>query len=188
MSDKIILRRESLCVRNELSKTQRTEKSGLIRARLTALEAFEKADHVLLYFTHGSEVDTIPLIAKYLKTKQLYLPVIKDETQFHAAPIQRPLDLNKGPMGIKEPTLDEDHLDFPYEKKIEVVIVPGVAFDRHGHRLGTGKGYYDRYLDKCKGALTIGLAFEEQMLDEIPIDSYDVGMNMVITDGQIYHH
>ena len=85
-------------------------------------------------------------------------------------------DLATGCYGIKEP-VGKVFTDFA---KIDVAIIPGMAFDRHGHRLGRGNGYYDRLLSKIPQAYKIGLCFDFQIVDSVPVDIHDVMMNDVI--------
>ena len=85
-------------------------------------------------------------------------------------------DLATGCYGIKEPT-GKVFTDFA---KIDVAIIPGVAFDRQGHRLGRGKGYYDRLLSVMPQVYKIGLCFDFQVVDNVPVDSHDIRMDEVI--------
>ena len=86
-------------------------------------------------------------------------------------------DLQKGAFGIMEPT---GTLFTDYER-IDVAIVPGVAFDRDGHRLGRGKGYYDRFLSKVPLVYKIGVRFPSRLMDEVPADEYDILMDEIVT-------
>ncbi len=88
-------------------------------------------------------------------------------------------DLIEGKMGILEPQFA---LEKGKEPPLDVILVPGLAFDHEGNRLGYGKGHYDRLLKSLSG-LKIGLAFKEQILDELPHATHDVPMDIIITDG-----
>jgi 5-formyltetrahydrofolate cyclo-ligase len=180
--DKKEIRKTILQKRSDMPLAKNLKKSRKIAKFLEALPEFIKARRVLFYYTNGSEADTTELINKYLTKKELYLPEIKDNENFHAIRITEPLKLKKGLFGVPEPVgypLEDDSV-------LEVIIVPGVAFDPNGNRLGMGKGYYDRYLKKCARAIKIGLAFSEQLLESVPVDQYDVPMDIVITDERIY--
>jgi 5-formyltetrahydrofolate cyclo-ligase len=74
------------------------------------------------------------------------------------------------------------------EQKIDVLIVPGMAFDRQGYRLGYGKGYYDRFLSRHPGLFTIGVCFDFQVLDTLPIESFDFPVNMIVTEKEQLNH
>jgi 5-formyltetrahydrofolate cyclo-ligase len=184
MSNKVKIRSKLLKARSEIKADQRLLKNEQIAKNLESLEVFKGAQHVLFYYSVGSEVGTLDLIEKYIDSKQLYLPVITGLHHFQAIPIKRPLDLKKSFEGIPEPM--EPAPSSVFDKRIDCVIVPGVAFDKHGNRIGTGKGYYDRYFEKYPDSTKIGLAYSEQMLDCIPKDPYDIGMNFVITDNNTY--
>ena len=86
-------------------------------------------------------------------------------------------DLQAGAFGILEPT---GKLFTDYEK-IDVVVVPGMAFDKEGHRLGRGKGYYDRFLAKIRNTYKIGLCFPWQLVDNVPTDEHDILMDEIMT-------
>jgi len=134
----------------------------------------------MLYYSHRKEVDTKPIINHLLNlSKIVLLPRVKGPD---ILPIQiHDLEnLYIGYGGIKEPRGNV------YEGKIDVVIVPAVAFDIHGYRLGYGKGYYDRFLPKIEPVIKVGLAFDFQILDKIPHDPYDVKIDYIITPTQIY--
>ena len=73
-----------------------------------------------------------------------------------------------------------------YDDQIELVITPGVAFDKKGNRIGMGKGYYDRYFEQNNAPLKVALAYEEQVLDSLPKDPYDVSINLIVTDQNLY--
>jgi len=182
MQNKQEIRKQILEIRNQIPEEERIQRSKQIADLLEALSEFKSAQHILFYYTNGSEVDTTPLIDKYLSSKQLYLPVIKNEEDFHAVAIQHPLHLENGTFGIPEPIGDPPD----DESMLGLIIVPGVAFDKTGNRIGTGKGYYDRFLPRCPNAIKIGLAFDEQILDQVPKDPYDVAVDFIVTDNEVY--
>jgi len=171
-----------LGIRQLLSSEVRHEKSRIIAEKLESLPVFKLAQDVLFYYGVRGEVKTLPLIQKYLELKSLYLPVIVNETTFHATRLRSPLKLIPNTMGIPEP----EKGDMLNETPLDLIIVPGIAFDAKGHRIGMGKGYYDRFLAQYPHALKIGLAFTEQMVENLPQDPYDVSVDMIITDSCIY--
>lgn len=181
--DKQQIRQELLKKRASFSPEIRREKSQKILESLKGLEVFRASKKILAYFTHKDEVDTLPMIAEILKEKEVYLPKIAEENQFHALPIKNLEELVISKEGIPEPKGDASE---SYDKEIQLVLVPGLGFDLKGTRLGTGKGYYDRYFEKYAHTVKIGLAYQEQVLDSLPKDSYDVPVNWLITDQNIY--
>ncbi len=130
---------------------------------------WKEARVVLLYSALPDEVDTTPLLHSHDKT--LLLPkVCGEELTLHRA-----TQLSPGAYGIMEPTGEE----FTDYDAIDLAIVPGMAFDDEGHRLGRGKGYYDRLLPKLKHTHTIGLCFPFQKLIFVPVEAYDVRLHEV---------
>ena len=183
--DKKELRSNALETRNSIPEVSRTQKSSTIIKKLEEIDVYKNAEHVLFYYTHGSEVDTIPAINKWIKEKNIYLPKLKDKNEFIALPFRNFDALKKGIFKIPEPIGVKE--DGDYEKKLDLIIVPGVAFDQEGTRLGMGKGFYDRYLRHLPHTPRIALAFEEQVLESIPKDPYDEPVNIIITDENIYN-
>lgn len=184
MPEKRDLRINSLQIRNSIPAEIREEKSKIVGEKLEETDLFKDADHILFYYTHGSEVDTVPIINKWLNKKNIYLPKLKSDNKFIALPFKNFDTLRKGIYDIPEPI--EHESERVYEKKLDLIIVPGSAFDKKCNRLGMGKGFYDRYLSQFKNIPKIALAFEEQMLDEVPKESYDESVDMIITDQNIY--
>lgn len=149
---------------------------------LTALEAhptFKAADTILLYHSLKDEVDTHTFIQKWSKEKNILLPVVMGE-DLELRRYTGPQDLAVGSYGILEPT---GEIVTSYVS-IDLIIVPGVAFDKLGHRLGRGKGYYDRLLPKIPQAYKIGICFPFQLLEEIPAEPFDICMDEILTFTQ----
>ena len=182
MQTKAIIRKKYLQIRKNLTSDERCKKSQIITEKLEKLEVFQKAQHVLFYYTHDTEVDTVPLIQKYLQKKQLYLPVTSKDKIIHPIPINYPPKLTKGLYGIQEPVIEKNKLKNGYNDLIDLIIVPGIAFDNQGNRIGYGKGYYDRFLHQYHTTPKVALAFKEQMLDCIPKDPYDEAVDFIITE------
>ena len=157
--------------------------SKLITEKLISLEIISKYDTLLLYNSINNEVDTKELM-NYAKKcgKTLAFPtVVGDEMLFYR--IDDDKDTKEGYMGIKEPLPSKDRL---VDCNEGLIIVPGVAFDKKCNRTGYGKGFYDRYLTKHRGLIKIGLGFSFQVFDELETDSYDIPLDYVITEDNIY--
>lgn len=150
--------------------------SAEIIAALEAHPAFRAAHTVLLYHSLPDEVYTHDFIKKWSDKKQILLPVvIGDDLELR---IYTGLEeLATGSYGIEEPT-GELITDY---SSIDFIAVPGVAFDRHGNRLGRGKGYYDRLLPHIPSAYKVGICFPFQIVEEVPADTFDVRMDEIIT-------
>ncbi|MGI9860590.1 5-formyltetrahydrofolate cyclo-ligase [Moorella naiadis] len=181
------LRKEIIARRNSLAAAAREEKSALITRRLLTLPAWEQARVLMCYVSFGSEVNTFPLIAAALEQgKRVTVPLCLSEgRRLLAAEVSDfPGDLQPGTWGILEPRPETLRPVAP--EIIDLVLVPGVAFDRTGNRLGYGAGYYDRFLATLRpGARTIALAFAEQIVADVYPQVHDRPVDMVITDGEI---
>lgn len=137
--------------------------------------AFQLAEKILMYHSLPDELDTRRFLNKWKDKKRFFLPRVNG-VNLELLPYDESR-LEIGSFHIEEPTGSDIH---PIEE-IEVIIVPGVAFDRKGRRLGRGKGFYDRLLKSSK-ATKIGVGYEFQLVDELPYEDHDVPMNMIITE------
>lgn len=146
--------------------------------RVLASAWWQEASTLLLYYPLPDEVDVRSLISEaHERGARVLLPVVVgDELELRL--YEGETSLREGAFGIKEPTGDL----FPLGQydEIELAVVPGMAFDRDGHRLGRGKGYYDRLLPKLSKARLRGICFPFQMLDEVPTDVHDIAMHGVV--------
>lgn len=153
--------------------------SAKILAALEAHPAFRAANTVLLYHSLPDEVDTHAFIRKWSCGKRILLPVVKGndlELRLYTGPE----DMAIGAYGIEEPT-GEVFTDYA---AIEFIAVPGVAFDLKGNRLGRGKGYYDRLLPHIPSAYKAGICFPFQVVEEVPAESFDIRMDIIITTNE----
>lgn len=145
-------------------------------ARLEAHPAFRRAQTVLLYHSLKDEVQTHAFIEKWSRRKKIILPVVAGDV-LELRAYTGPNDLSIGSYGIAEPT-GELFTDYA---SIDLAVIPGVAFDLAGHRLGRGKGYYDKLLPFLPSALKIGLCFPFQLVEEVPAEPFDICMDIIIT-------
>ena len=154
------------------------QKSNEICSSLLADGLWRTAGTVLLYHPLPGEVDTTMLLEKaLLMGKRVLLPkVVGDELELR---IYTPGSLQPGTYNIMEPTGEVFPVDSYHE--IDLAVIPGVAFDRHGARLGRGKGYYDRLLSLMPNAYKIGICFPFQLLEHIPSEPHDMLMNEVVS-------
>ena len=173
-------------IRNRIKSYSELEKSGksdIIQQRLFKEEDFKKAKVVMFYVSLKDEVSTFFMIDEAIKTgKRICVPVIlKEEKRLIAGEIKnRKEDLESQHFGIHQPI--EGRVKEVPLKDIDLVIVPGIAFDRNNVRLGRGHGYYDRFLSGLsKNTETIGLAFDFQVVEKLPKDSHDIPVSKVIT-------
>lgn len=162
------------------SQEVRTAMSGAVRATLLNHPQWQKAQCVMLYHPLPDEVDVAPLLDIALASgKSVLLPeVVSDDLQLRR---YTGIDsLQRGAFGILEPTGEV----FPHEcyADVSLVIVPGMAFDAEGHRLGRGKGFYDRLLPRLAHAYCIGVCYPFQRFEKVPSESHDCLMNEVISE------
>ena len=158
----------------------RSTESARARALLEEQSLWQKAKTILLYAPLPEEVDVWPLVQKALaERKTITLPRFDAVAmKYVACRIENPAeDLVKGRFGIREPV---DRCALVSLNRVDLVLVPGVAFDLQGRRLGRGKGFYDRLLALTQGT-TCGVAFDEQVVEEVPVESHDVPLNCILT-------
>ena len=170
---KILLRLKSQKEEN------RSRKSRIIRNKLFRTKVFKKAKTIMFYIAFRGEVDTTEMIEKVIKLgKKVTVPVCKnDRVSITPCILDHSASLKKGPYGVCEP-VKRTHVNL---RCLDLVIVPGLAFDAKGNRIGRGKGCYDRFLSKLrKETPSIGLAFDFQLLPAVPSQTHDIRVNKVI--------
>ncbi len=177
------LRKEMKNLRKNISKEEIYAKSDLICNNLFTLDVIKNAKTVMVYISAFNEVRTQAIIQKLIDDKKrVSAPITNEENKSMNAYYFDDLSrLVKGAYGILEPPM-ENMCDI---SKIDVVIVPGIAFDKNGNRMGFGEGYYDRFLADFKGT-KIGIGYKFQCENNIIADEYDIAMDYVINEEDIY--
>ncbi len=157
----------------------RERKSRIIKEKLFRQKEFKKAKHVMFYSAFKGEVDTQEMIKETRKLGKIAsVPVCKkNRISIKPCILDDNARLEKGPYGVPEPAAQRP---IPL-KDVDLIVVPGIAFDKKGNRLGRGKGCYDRFLKKLPRQITsIGLAFSFQILPSIPARTHDVKVSRVL--------
>lgn len=180
------IRREILQRRDSIAKNLKAEKDISILQRIIMLPEFSAAKRILFYASFRSEVDTIDLIKLSLHLeKTAVLPrVCREENILRLYEIKSINELARGYMWILEPSVDEARLRKMSD--IDLVIIPGAAFDTQGNRLGYGAAYYDKLLAALERKIPIvAPAYEEQIIEKIPAEPHDIKVDKIITDKRV---
>lgn len=176
------LRTKAREIRAAIPPARRRELSEEIREHILSL--LDGADPVLVYASKPPEVDTGPLISAMIsRGTRVVVPIIeKEHRSLRLSYLRDPALLSRSTFSVPEPIGHEIPAD---PREIAVVIVPLIAYDAQGHRLGYGAGYYDRFLIRHRHMQKIGIAFSCQEVDSIPADENDVCMDLIVTEKGI---
>ena len=181
MSSKSAIRKEIRGVRDAFDAQERAVASAKIQQQLLALDAVRDAAAWFVYASYGSEVETHDLIRALLDRGDIVtVPRIVGSGEMIARQIHSFQQLRLGEFGILAPATGE-----AYSGTIDVCICPGLAFNEVGHRLGSGRGFYDRYLSTNSPRLAIGLALECQIRRDLRTELHDRPMDFVITEKRV---
>lgn len=179
---KQLIRNEMLDRLKKQSSNDRRKKSLLINEKLQAHSIFQRSKVVMFYLSTEFEVDTTFLFRRAVACKTVLVPYVEsNKAMIVPVAVKKEDDLVKGSYGIMEP---KPELVKPFDlNKIELVLVPGLAFDKSKQRLGRGKGYYDRFFKTLPPKVKrFGLSFDFQLLDSIPTTSLDERVDEVIVN------
>jgi 5-formyltetrahydrofolate cyclo-ligase len=177
---KALLRKQIRDALQKISPAPRTTLSVQIRDRLKEQAIWKNAGAVLFFAPLTDELDLWPLLEAALAAGKIAaLPRFNPAGKHYVACRVQNLrsEIAPGAFGIREPAARCPEIPL---SRLDLILVPGVAFDWHGQRLGRGKGFYDRLLAGTRG-MKCGIAFDEQMVDEVPAGPSDVHMNFILT-------
>lgn len=178
MDEKKALRVEIRQLKRACPLEERRRKSLSVWEAVERDEVFQQAETVLAYWSMDDEVYTHDFVKRWAGSKTLLLPCVKgDELELRYFDGEERLQPGEG-YAIPEP-VGELFADWG---KIDLILVPGVAFDKSGNRLGRGKGYYDKVL-KQTGAYKLGVCFDFQLVERVPVEPHDVKMDRVVASG-----
>ena len=188
MESKAEIRKRILEVRRSLTVDEVEVKSEAILQNVLKTPEYIEADNILLYADHHNEVITRGIFEDALmRKKRVYFP--KSDSFTNTMVFYRTTSaaqLEKGFMGILEP---KENIQLRYRfcaNEDTLVILPGVAFDTAGFRIGYGKGYYDKFLSSKRQLSTMALAFACQIVEELPREPHDIKMDKIVTEEIIY--
>lgn len=176
------LRQNILKSRRMFSKTLIAEKSNTIAEKFLNWSLYQQSDSVMLYLAMSDEPQLDRLIEQMFESgKRVYIPFLYNEWgKMDAAQIFGFDDIVVGKMNLRTPNPERLKIIDPTD--IDLVIVPGVAFDIRGVRLGMGAGYYDRFLSKATNAVKIGVTWDKTIVDCLPSATHDISMDYLMSE------
>lgn len=175
------LRQEILAARNALSGQERSAKSRAIAALLAGLPEYRSAGTVLFFASFRSEVETHDMVRRALtEGKRVVLPKVAGQELALFEIRDFDSDVKPGAWGIPEPASVHEAA----REQVDLIFVPGAAFDAFGNRLGYGAGFYDKLLAGFPGSI-VAVAFELQIVPQVPSDPHDVPMQKIVTEKRI---
>ncbi|MCF6095243.1 5-formyltetrahydrofolate cyclo-ligase [Microaerobacter geothermalis] len=182
------LRKKILFMRNQMTEKERREASQQIINNLKNTGALDQYDTWMLFVSFGTEVNMIPLIEEgWDQGKKIILPKTENKNK-EIVPyvVEKWNQLKRGSFGILEPIPEQCERVKKLEE-IPLIIVPGVAFDLDGGRIGYGAGYYDRFFHKLThNPLKVAVSFQCQVVEKVPTDIYDVKVDWLVTEKKIW--
>lgn len=177
------IRSKYIILRNKLPLYKKKKLDREIEKCVLNSSVYKNSNTIMIYSSFGSEVNTLTLIKKMLKDgKNVVLPKTKKPNKIIPIKINSLNELKKGNFSILEPT---DISKKVKKSTIDVVFVPGIVFDKHGNRIGFGKGYYDHFLKYIPYKKRIGVCYEFQIVENIPINKTDIPVSKIITEKGI---
>ncbi len=179
--DKKQLRKQIRERKKEFSLSEKIELSRPVFEKIEKEELFREAKVVLLYYSMDDEVYTHDFVEKHYKTKTILLPCVDGDDLI----LRQYLGIESMKAGEQFGILEPVGKEFNDLEKIDLMIIPGVAFDKEKNRLGRGRGFYDRLL-KTVNATKIGVCFDFQVVEQVPTEDFDVKMDVVISTTNIY--
>lgn len=181
MEEKKTLRNKMKALRDRLSYEEVLDLSQMITEKAVSCYEFLEAEDILVYMHYQNEVRTDGIIAyAWMMKKRVFVPRVKEHTMdFYE--IHDLKECEPGYMGIPEPPLCAAPYSFK-EGRDALMILPGLAFDKKGGRLGYGGGFYDRFLESHPFLTKMGIGFEFQCIEEVPVNTQDINMDVIVTE------
>lgn len=187
--DKKALRKELLQKRQALAPDERVQLNQRIWQHVIAMPEVQQAQTILLYFDFRGEVDSSGLISWGIEQgKTVCAPItVVEDRRLIPMQVTSLQDIQVGAYNIREPIYAEERV--VDVARIDAVILPGVGFDRQGGRLGYGGGYYDRFLPRLReDTVKIAVAYELQILEEVPMEPHDTLLDSVVTEQGVWRN
>lgn len=176
-------REEFLKKRRELPHAERASRSLLIQENAKKFISWDQVETIGLYANQASEVQTGLLFKSAREMhKSIAYPRVTNEEEIQYYLIDELSDLMLGTFGINEPL--NSIIPIPIDS-LDIIVVPGLVFDKFGHRLGYGRGYFDRILKSVDNKKVVGLAFENQIVDQLPVQAHDIRVGVIVTESGV---
>lgn len=173
------LRKEISSLKRKLTPHELYKRSEEVLSVLEITGVFQDAKTIFIYNSLSDEVQTADFISRWGDEKKFYLPVVvKNDIVFRE--YTKSIKLEESSYGILEP-VGEDFTDY---NKVDLIIVPGMAFDRKMNRMGRGKGFYDRFLAKLS-VVKVGVCYDFQLFDSIPAEKNDIKMDYIVSENEL---
>ncbi|MDB1963089.1 MULTISPECIES: 5-formyltetrahydrofolate cyclo-ligase [Clostridium] len=180
--EKKVLRNKILEIRDSLNNNEKELMDNKIFNELINTDLYKRSINIFIYISFSNEINTRNIIEKAFKDKKnVFIPkVYKDDKLMKAIKLNSIDELKKNSMGILEPIDDSNYIE---KENIDLIVVPGVVFDKECNRIGYGGGYYDRYLKDIKSKENkIALAYDLQIVDKIESEVHDIKVDYIITN------
>jgi len=178
---KSLLRKSLMHQRAALDPIDRADKNRLILANLASIPELMSAQNIFCFISVGTEVDTHPLIDWLVQQgKHIAVPRIITGNEMIAVRFDGWSDVDSGILGIPAPYSTSE-----FTAELGVCITPGLGFTLSGQRLGYGLGYYDKWLARHQVRLKLAVCYECQLVEELPVDHYDIPVDMLVTENRI---
>lgn len=183
--DKKLIRKKMSRIRSNMDKNEHREKSKIIVEKLMKSKFYKESDTIMIYVSFRREIDTHEFIKKAIKDgKTILVPITIDKgKQLKPSHLKDFDELEIGFYNILTPK--EEFVRYVDPKDIDLVIVPGLGFDKEGYRVGFGGGYYDRFLSNLDSAIKLSIAFDFQILDRVPREDFDIPVDYILTEKRI---
>lgn len=178
------IRRRILAKRREMSAEEVKHKSIKIQELLFGTSYYQSSRTIMTYVDFQNEVETRKIISRAIgEGKNIAVPLCGPNFSLIPVKIESIDDLGPGTNGVLEPAKKRDIIDV---KKLDLVLMPGITFDRSGNRLGYGLAYYDRFLVQLSPAtMIVALAYSFQVVETLPFEEHDQNVNVIITENEI---
>lgn len=176
------LRKEYLKKRNLLTKGEIQQRSREITKKILSSSFYKKAEWIFTYININSEVETIPLIEQAWKDKKkIAVPIARKEREMHFVILKDFSQLRQTKMGVLEPPFCKENIVNSIGKQV-LFFVPGSVFDLECNRFGYGGGYYDTYFEKYPEGIKLGLAYDFQVIEKLPVEQFDKKLDAIVTE------